>query len=136
MRVLLADDQVWLRSALRIMLEGEPRIQVVGETGCLALLPELVARLHPDLLFLDWQLTGLNTNDARLSTINHVRATRPNLYIIALTDDAMDSGILQLGANAHINRAEPPDNLMTTVQLAMARRAMERQPWQNDYHQH
>jgi DNA-binding NarL/FixJ family response regulator len=60
MRVLLADDQPALRSAVRFLLEQEPDLSIVGEVGDVAGLMERVAALHPDLLLLDWELPGLN----------------------------------------------------------------------------
>ena len=115
MRVLIADDQVWLRSALRLLLEHEANIEVVGEAGTLRSLPALIARLHPDLLFLDWQLPGLDTNGARQHLTQVLRASDPQLYIIALTGDDKAQNSVLLGADAFVNRAESPDRILTTV---------------------
>ena len=32
-RVLLADDQAWLRSAMRLLLEQEPDVEIIGEAA-------------------------------------------------------------------------------------------------------
>ena len=123
MRILLADDQVWLRTALRILFEYSPDYDVVGEAGSVQSLPSLVAQLNPDLLFLDWQLPGLESNSKRQRVIRSLRARQPNLYIIALTDDDRTQTCLLLGANALINRAEAPvpENILATVKCALCR---------------
>ena len=100
MRVLLADDQVWLRSALRLLLENEANTEVVGEAGNARALALLVPRLQPELLFLDWQLPGLDTNSARHHLITSLRKDDPRLFIIALTNDDKNPVCLRMGADA------------------------------------
>jgi DNA-binding NarL/FixJ family response regulator len=121
MRVLLADDQVWLRSALRLLLEYEVNIEVVGETGNIRTLPLIVSRLRPDLLFLEWQLPGLETYGTRLQFLTSVRAIDPHLYIIALTNDDNATSSLLLGANAFVNKAEPPERIHSVLRQAASR---------------
>jgi DNA-binding NarL/FixJ family response regulator len=122
MRVLLADDQSWLRSALRLLLEHEGNIEVVGETGIIRSLPSFVRHLHPDLLFLDWQLSGLETNSKRRHLLNSLRAIEPNLYIVALTTDDNLTACLLAGADAVVNRAEPPEQIRTVLRQAANRK--------------
>ena len=126
MRVLLADDQVWLRSALRLLLEHEANVEVVGETGNSRTLPLFVDRLRPDLLFLDWQLPGLDTNGARQQLLTCVRAIDPHLYIIALTNDDDATRSLLLGANAFVNKAEPPERILTVLRQAASEKLIKR----------
>ncbi|MCZ7674175.1 MAG: response regulator transcription factor [Chloroflexi bacterium] len=59
MRVLLADDQMRVRSALRLLLEQEPGFQVVGEAADATGLLLAATEKAPDLLLLDWELPGL-----------------------------------------------------------------------------
>lgn len=119
MRVLLADDQVWLRSALRLLLEHEANMEVVGEAENSWALPPLVTRLRPDLLFLDWQLAGLDTNHARRQLLDTLRAIHPSMYIVALTNDDNTSSRQLLGADAYVNKAEPPERILAVLHRAM-----------------
>lgn len=121
MRVLLADDQVWLRSALRLLLEHEENMEVVGETGNIRTLPLIVSRLRPDLLFLDWQLPGLETYGGLQRFLTSMRAIVPHLYIIALTNDDNATSSLLLGADAFVNKAEPPERILTVLRRAASR---------------
>ena len=123
MRVLLADDRVWLRSALRLLLEHESNVEVVGEVSHIRALPLFVSRLRPDLLFLDWQLSGLETPLARQKFMDTVRAIEPNLFIIALTNDEHNSGSHFFGVDAFINRAESPERILIALQHAASRKA-------------
>jgi DNA-binding NarL/FixJ family response regulator len=126
MRVLLADDRVSLRSALRLLLEHEVNAKVVGETGSVHSLPLFVSRLRPDLLFLDWQLSGLEINSVRQKLMNTIRAIDPNLYIVALTNDERAISSNLLSADAFVNRAEPPERILTVLQQAASQKLNSR----------
>jgi DNA-binding NarL/FixJ family response regulator len=104
------------------MLEHEANVEVVGEAGSIHSLPLFVSRLRPDLLFLDWQLPGLEINSARQKFMDTVRAIDPNLYIVALTNDDSATGSLLSGADAFVNRAEPPERILTVLQQAASRK--------------
>jgi DNA-binding NarL/FixJ family response regulator len=55
-KVLLADDNQLMRSAIRRLLEQEPRIAVVGEAETFARTIQMVADLKPDILLLDLRM--------------------------------------------------------------------------------
>lgn len=57
-RVVLVDDHKVVRAGLRMLLEGQPDMEVVGEAETAAIVPELVAARRPDVLVLDLTLPG------------------------------------------------------------------------------
>ena len=57
-RVGIVDDEPVAREGLRIWLDAEPDVTVVGEAGAPAEAAAMVARERPDLLFLDVQMPG------------------------------------------------------------------------------
>jgi two-component system LytT family response regulator len=63
LRAIIVDDEPVARRRLRVLLDGEPRVEVVAECedgeGALA----AVRRLRPDLMFLDVQMPGLDGFD-------------------------------------------------------------------------
>jgi DNA-binding NarL/FixJ family response regulator len=52
-RVLLADDSDFMRSAIRRILQEERRIKVVGEAGTFAKTVQMIGDLKPEVLLLD-----------------------------------------------------------------------------------
>ena len=56
--VVLADDDATVRSALRLVLESDPRFEVLGEAEDGHALPEVVRRLRPDVVLMDVQMPG------------------------------------------------------------------------------
>jgi two-component system LytT family response regulator len=57
-RVLIVDDEPLARERLRMLLQDEQGIDVVGEAGDAATAAESIAALSPDLVFLDVQMPG------------------------------------------------------------------------------
>lgn len=62
-RVLLADDQAMVRSGLRLILENQPEIMVVGEAADGTEAIRLARQIRPDVCLLDIRMPGLNGID-------------------------------------------------------------------------
>ena len=112
MRVLLADDQVKVRSALRLLLEQEPGFQVVGETADTTGLLLAVAHKAPDLVLLDWELPGLPA--AHLLRL--LRYERPSLQIIAMSSrpEACQAA-LDACVQSFVSKSEPPEQVLSII---------------------
>jgi two-component system, LytTR family, response regulator len=59
-RTLVVDDEPLAREGIRLLLQGDPEIAVVGECGSGPEAIAAIARLRPDLLFLDVQMPEMN----------------------------------------------------------------------------
>ncbi len=122
MRVLLADDQIWLRSAMRLLLEEEPSIEIVAEVSEVDSLLTRSQIIHPDLILLDWELPGLKTLSAHKALIKMLRANDPAVRIIALSGHPeAGRSALAAGADSFVSKTEPPEHLLEAlnqVQLA------------------
>ncbi|MFO7631686.1 MAG: response regulator transcription factor [Caldilinea sp.] len=116
MRVLLADDQPALRSAVRFLLEQEPDFSIVGEAADIAGLIAHVSELHPDLLLLDWELPGLNSTGSARHVIDSLYASCPSMHIIVLSGRPEASRhALAVGAGAFVSKADPPERLLAAL---------------------
>ncbi len=112
MRVLLADDQAKVRSALRLLLEQEPGLSVVGEAVEAGDLLVQVKATCPDLLLLDWELPGRPMTEV-LSTL---RRLCPHLTVIALSGRPEARRLaLEAGVDAFISKGDPPERLLAAV---------------------
>ena len=72
LRVLIADDEPRVRSALRLLLRQHPSITVAGEADNVELALELATSQWPDLVLFDWELSGRNGTSA----LEKLRAVR------------------------------------------------------------
>jgi DNA-binding NarL/FixJ family response regulator len=116
-RVLLADDEPTLRSALRLLLEQDAALFVVGEAAESNAAQRQVGTWSPDLLLLDWELPGVGG----AALVNNLHTTAPNLRIIALSSrpEARDAA-LSAGVHAFVSKGDPPEYLLTAIQQIQA----------------
>jgi DNA-binding NarL/FixJ family response regulator len=113
MRVLLADDQARVRSALRLLLEQLPEVEVLGEAVDATGLLDWLKAAHPDLVLLDWELPGLPTADP----LRHLRDHWPGLLVVALSSQpGVRQAALDAGADAFVSKGDPPERLLAAVQ--------------------
>ena len=80
-RVVLADDHVFVRDGIKSLLENEANIEVVGEAidGADAL--EVVATSKPDLLIVDIRMPNLTG----IEVVEKLRSENNNVKIIMLS---------------------------------------------------
>ena len=113
MRVFIADDQKMVRSALRLLLEQDLEVSVVGEAVEADGLLSQVRGACADLVLLDWELPGLQTADPLLPTL---RTLCPHMSVIALSGrPEARRASLAAGADAFVSKVEPPDRLLAAV---------------------
>jgi DNA-binding NarL/FixJ family response regulator len=112
MRILLADDQPNVRSALRLLLEQEAGLTVVAEAEDSK---ELVSHFEvacPELVLLDWELPGGKSAEL----IPALRAKCPELAIIVLSSrPEAHRAALDAGAESFVSKGSPPQEVITSV---------------------
>jgi DNA-binding NarL/FixJ family response regulator len=116
MRVLLADDRPKTRFALRLLLERQPGIQVVGEAADAEALLAQARVTSPNVVLLDWELPKLAATGSLPSAL---RRACPHLYVIVLSGRSeMSVAALAAGADAFVSKADPPERLLAAVRNA------------------
>ena len=115
--VVLADDHVVVRSGLRLLLEAEDGLDVVGECGDVAGARELVGELRPDVLVLDLHMPG----EPSLAAIPGLRELRPDTSVIVLTaqrDPSFAAEALRLGAAGYLPKEAAEGQLLEAIRVA------------------
>ena len=116
MHMLLADDQAWLRSAIRLLLEQEGDIEIAGEVVDAAQLIEMNDALRPDIILLDWELPGIRRSNAKQNLMTTLRMNNPHLLVIVLSGrPESNRAALIAGANAFVSKADPPEQLLEVL---------------------
>jgi DNA-binding NarL/FixJ family response regulator len=112
MRILSADDQPRVRSAIRLLLEQQPEANVVKEVADAQELLNHVRNCCPDVLLLDWELTGI-TPEKLLATLHTIC---PELFIIALDSKPQTrKAAMEAGANEFVSKNDPPERLLAAI---------------------
>ena len=113
-RLLLADDHAVVRSGLRMLLEAQPDMVIVGEaeTGQEAI--RRVAELSPDVVLMDIEMPGMNGIEAT----RRIKADAPASAILGLTmyeDDQYFFEMLRAGASGYVPKRAAPDELVSAI---------------------
>jgi len=120
MRILVADTQPKVRFAIRVLLERQPDLEVVGEAVNAAELLQQFERDCPDALLLGWELPGM----AMDQLVAALRRSCPNSVIIALSGRLEAQHIaLRTGADAFVSKSSPPEQLLAAISLCACRSA-------------
>ena len=116
-RIFIADDHAVFRSGLKMLLEKEPDLQVVGETGNGFDTIRTVSETDLDVLLLDVAMPGLP--GARVA--EEVLKCKPNLAIVVLTmheDEYYVQQLLALGVRAFVLKKSTGTDLIQAIHAA------------------
>ena len=120
MRTLVADEQSRVRSALRLLLEQNSDYEVVDEATEAVELVEKVEREAIELVVFDWRLPGLEGEEL----IRQLRQSAQNIMIVVLSGrPEVRQMALDAGADAFVSKADPPEELLSALQIVCDRRA-------------
>jgi two-component system response regulator NreC len=115
--IVIADDHQVVRSGLRLLLQSEDGLHVVGEAGDVPTTLRLVGARRPDVLILDLNMPG----PASLPAIPQFRETSPGTRVVVLTmqnDPAFAREALQAGASAYVLKEAADAELVGAVRAA------------------
>lgn len=113
-RVLVADDEPLVRSGLRLILDAEPDIEVVGEAGDGAQAVELARALRPDVVCMDVRMPGV---DGLRATELVLRLPEPPRVLVVTTfeHDGYVLDALTVGASGFLLKRAGADEMVQAV---------------------
>lgn len=122
-RVLLADDHAVVREGLRVFLELQDGIEVVGEAEDGEQALAAAERLRPDVILMDLVMPRLDG----VGAMRELRRRLPQTRVIALTSFLDDERLLpaiEAGAAGYLLKDVEPSELARAVRAAKAGEAM------------
>jgi two-component system response regulator NreC len=117
-RILLADDHAVLRAGLRLLLENQTGLEVVGEASSGLEALDLAIKLRPDLILLDLSMPGLGGLDA----LPALRKSVPEARVLILTmhdDPHYLRQALKNGASGYVLKKAADQELLSAVRAVM-----------------
>lgn len=122
-RVLIADDQALLRGSLRVLIETEPDLVVVGEAGNGAEAVEQVQACNPDVVLMDVRMPVMDGIEATRRITAHGPAPR----VLVLTTFDLDEYVysaLRAGASGFLLKDTPPAQLLDALRVIASGEAL------------
>jgi DNA-binding NarL/FixJ family response regulator len=116
-RVLLAEDHETVREGLRLLVNNQRDMQVVGEASDGRSALEKAGTAQPDVLVLDLTMPEMNG----LATARAMKASGSPVRIVALTrhdDEAFVQELLAYGASAYVLKQSPSLELLRAIRVA------------------
>jgi DNA-binding NarL/FixJ family response regulator len=113
-RIVIADDEDLVRHGLRVMLEAEPDIEVIGEAVNGRQAVDLVRRRRPDVAVLDIRMPELDGIEAT----RRIVAEQPETRVLLVTTFDLDEYVyaaLRAGAGGFLLKAAKPAELVEAV---------------------
>ncbi len=113
-RIMLADDHQIFREALRAMLEREPDLEVVAETGEGLEVVKLARERKPDVVCMDVGMPGMNGIEATRQLL----AVLPGVKVIGLSayqDQRYVVEMMNAGAAGYVTKAEAGSELLRAI---------------------
>jgi two-component system response regulator NreC len=117
--LLLVDDHQVVRTGLRMLLEGQPDMKIIGEadSGLQAL--EKARELLPNVIVMDITLPDISGIEAT----KLIKEEFPDIAVVALTiheDEQYFFEMLQAGASGYVPKRAAPEDLITSIRAAYA----------------
>lgn len=121
--VLIADDEALIRSGLRLMLESQPDIRVVGEAEDGRAAVEQATRLRPDVVLMDIQMPHLSGIDAARELTSVDDPPR----VVMLTTFGNDENVyeaLRAGASGFLLKDSRPEDVINAIHVVAGGEAL------------
>ncbi len=113
-RVLVVDDHSLLRSGLRLLIEGQEDMKVVGEAGTLQQAIETASEAKPDVITLDLSMPG----GSGIAGVQRLLDAAPDAKILVLTmhdDPAYVRSAIAMGAAGYLVKSAADSELISAI---------------------
>ncbi len=119
LRILLAEDHLTVREGLKLLVNAQDDMEVVGEAENGEIAVREAARLKPDMIIMDVSMPVLNG----LKATKRIRNQSPTMMILALSrhsDDGYLQQLISAGANGYVLKQSAPAELLNAIRAVGA----------------
>ncbi len=121
LRVVLADDQVMIRSGLRALLAAEPDLEVVAEVSDGQQALAAVRTHHPDVIVMDIRMPVLDGLEATRAIVGDSSLSGVRVLVLTTFDeDALVFEAIRAGAAGFLLKDAEPTELLRGIRVAAA----------------
>jgi NarL family two-component system response regulator LiaR len=114
-RVLIVDDHAVVRQGLRLLLDAQPTIEVVGEAADGEMAIQMARMLTPDVILLDLLMPGMSGVDA-IRKLAEFNLPCKVLVLSSSLEDQLVKQALQAGARGYVLKASRSSDLIQAIE--------------------
>ncbi len=121
-RVLIADDHAVVRAGIRLLLETQPDMEVVGEAQNGRESLDQAQKLKPDVVLMDITMPDMGGVEATKA----IKEAYPHVQVLALTmheDTPYFFRMLQAGASGYVLKGADPSELLSAIRAVSQNKA-------------
>jgi DNA-binding NarL/FixJ family response regulator len=118
-RIVVADDQAMVRAGLRMVLEAEPDLEVVGEASDGEEAVRVVQRSAPDVVLMDIRMPRLD-GIAAAQRLLELGSRARVLMLTTFNEDDYLYAALRAGTSGFLLKEAPPEQLVDAVRVVAA----------------
>ncbi|WP_067965992.1 response regulator [Nocardiopsis trehalosi] len=115
--VVLVDDEELIRTGLRVLIDAEPDLSVVGEAGDGAWALDVVRRTRPDVVLMDVRMPGVDGIQATRTLLSALDDPPRVVVLTTFENDDHVYGALRAGASGFLLKRSRPDDILAAVRL-------------------
>ena len=119
LRILLAEDHEIVRAGVKMLVDSQPDMTVVGEANNGEIAVKKATELMPDIVVMDISMPTLNG----LKATKKIKQVSSKIKILTLsrhTDDAYLQQLLKAGANGYVLKQSAPTELINAIRAVAA----------------
>lgn len=114
--IVIAEDHKIVREGVRLLVEAQPDMKVVGEAGDGNEAIRLCGELQPDVVLMDLTMPDLDG----ITATRRIKAANPEIKVIALTrhdEDGYLQKLIEAGADGYALKQSPPSAVINAVRM-------------------
>jgi two-component system response regulator NreC len=113
--LLLADDSAVCRRAIKLLLEAEPNIELVGEAACFADVIRICGELKPDVLVMDLRMPDGREFDPALTKAHLLGCAKHVLAMSVWVDEESKALATDYGAAKLLDKSRLASELIPAI---------------------
>jgi len=116
LQVLLVEDHEIVREGVKLLVDSQDDMKVVGEAENGEIAIKKAAELNPDIIVMDVSMPELNG----LKATKRIKRLFPQMKILTLTrhtDDGYIQQLIQAGANGYVLKQSAPNELINAIRV-------------------